>query len=276
MHQNDYCINCSNFLDHNDKFCSACGQKAVIHKLTIGHIFHEVFHAITHTDKSIFSLIGNLARRPGKVAADYAAGKRKKYFNPFTFFVLCIGFFVLSNNIFKAYGQVQEPDPTIIASLPTEEAKKNYITLIQRLGNTSKFLQKNTNIIAMVAIPFFSLLTFSMLRRKKWNYAEHLVANILFISFANLIFTLIALPLMGMTVGTTLYFIILFSALFIQIIYIAAAHYQFQGAVRKRYYLRTFATWFLAILLWNIVIMTATMLYIFRSDFFNALSRMWK
>jgi hypothetical protein len=80
------CKNCDASL--NGKFCSHCGQKGDIHQITMPHLGHEVFHALTHTDKGILLLIKDLLRRPGTVAKEYIEGKRKKYFSPFSFIVI--------------------------------------------------------------------------------------------------------------------------------------------------------------------------------------------
>jgi Protein of unknown function (DUF3667) len=80
------CQNCGN---HNKgNFCGECGQKFSVTSFTFKHIFQEAFHAFTHADKGILVLIKQLILNPGNVAYEYIAeGKRKKYFNLFTFFV---------------------------------------------------------------------------------------------------------------------------------------------------------------------------------------------
>ena len=48
--QNTNCLNCDDLLEPGKRFCTQCGQKASAHRITMGHFFHEVFHAFTHTD----------------------------------------------------------------------------------------------------------------------------------------------------------------------------------------------------------------------------------
>ncbi len=79
------CKNCDATLD--GKFCSSCGQRADIHRITVSHLAHEFTHALTHADKGILLLVKELVRRPGYVAKEYLDGKRKKYFNPISFIV---------------------------------------------------------------------------------------------------------------------------------------------------------------------------------------------
>src|SRR5690349_5843120 len=80
------CKNCESTVDAN--FCSNCGQKAHIHRITIGHVVHEFIHAVTHADKGFLLLIKKLITRPGIVARQYIEGKRKTYFNPLSFIVI--------------------------------------------------------------------------------------------------------------------------------------------------------------------------------------------
>src|SRR5690349_6274896 len=89
------CKNCS--YEFEGKFCPNCSQKAATHRFTIGHIGHEFLHALTHTDKGVLLLIKELFTRPGYVALEYNAGKRKKYFNPITYMLL-----ILAIQIFAA------------------------------------------------------------------------------------------------------------------------------------------------------------------------------
>lgn len=68
------------------------GQRTDIsRKLTLRDIGHDLPHAITHADHSIFALIRALATRPGVVARDFTEGKRKRHFGPFAFLLISVG-----------------------------------------------------------------------------------------------------------------------------------------------------------------------------------------
>jgi Protein of unknown function (DUF3667) len=84
---NRICKNCSTHFKGN--FCPQCGQKFQTERFTFKHIFSEVIHAFTHADKGFVSLFKKMMYMPGTIAYEYIVeGKRKKYFNLFTFFVL--------------------------------------------------------------------------------------------------------------------------------------------------------------------------------------------
>ncbi|MEP6683555.1 MAG: DUF3667 domain-containing protein [Parafilimonas sp.] len=81
------CRNCG--YSFNGAYCNNCGQKFDVSRFTFKHIFEEALHAFTHADKSFLAYIQKLFIHPGKLSYEYIIEcKRKKYYNPFTFFVL--------------------------------------------------------------------------------------------------------------------------------------------------------------------------------------------
>ena len=86
-----HCLNCNAALTPGQAYCSVCGQKADTHRLSLHDIGHAAIHVFTHTDHSVLGLVRDLAYKPGRVARDYVDGKRRKYFNPFTFFIVVVG-----------------------------------------------------------------------------------------------------------------------------------------------------------------------------------------
>src|SRR5215475_2063485 len=76
------CANCGRPL--SGRFCSQCGEEQLdFHNLTVRHFF-------THAVQETFELDGKIGRslrallfRPGFLAAEYCAGRRRIYVNPF-------------------------------------------------------------------------------------------------------------------------------------------------------------------------------------------------
>ena len=52
-------------------YCTHCGQTTHVHRLMMGQLFHELFHAVTDTDKRILHLVKHLALRPARAAIEY-------------------------------------------------------------------------------------------------------------------------------------------------------------------------------------------------------------
>ncbi len=89
------CANCGAPL--SGPFCGQCGQRAHLHR-TIGEVFHEFLHGITHFDGKAWTTLPMLAFRPGKLTRSYIEGQRARYIAPVPLFLLVVFlmFFVLS------------------------------------------------------------------------------------------------------------------------------------------------------------------------------------
>jgi hypothetical protein len=268
------CLNCEGELAEGNRHCPQCGQKTAIHRFTILHIIHEFFHAFTHTDKGIFGLLKALTINPGKVISEYADGKRKKYFNPFTFFLLCTAFFVFVNVYFSPFGKVPEPDPKVLARIPSEEGKKIYTTAIKRSATVTKITQQNGNIIAMVALPFLSFINWLFFRRRKRNYAEIMVAGVFITAYSNLFFTLFITPLMAANMGQPAYFYLLFAGLFLQSTYFGWAMHGFLQMQYKWEIIKTWGANLAGVILWSFATALLAVWYISGSNFSLAIKGM--
>lgn len=89
------CANCDATLA--GAFCSQCGQKAHFHR-TLGEVFHDFLHGITHLDGKAWKTLPMLLFRPGRLTRDYIEGRRARYVAPVPLFLMVVFlmFFVLS------------------------------------------------------------------------------------------------------------------------------------------------------------------------------------
>ena len=90
-----HCANCGTALA--GQFCSNCGQRAHLHR-SIGDVFHEVLHGVTHFDGRFWTTLPMLLFRPGKLIRSYIEGQRARYIAPVPLFLMVVFlmFFVLS------------------------------------------------------------------------------------------------------------------------------------------------------------------------------------
>jgi hypothetical protein len=268
-----HCLNCNAPLHGGQKFCSVCGQKADTHRLTLPHFFHEFFHAFTHTDKSIFHLLGGLATKPGVVAREYVTGKRKKYFNPFTFFILLTAIYVLSNQFFTR-DAAPNSIPASIQRIPNEQAKQKAIAMYQRGMKVRTFTRNSGNILAMAAIPVIAFVFWGIFRKRNFTYAEHLTANVFFISFANLAFSAIVYPLVGIT-GLPFLPWGLAIAFSLQAAYFTWAYSGFFADRSAWTIIKLLLVSILSLFVWALVSQTAMAIYIYQGwDFYQFFARM--
>jgi hypothetical protein len=270
------CLNCGTILTADDKFCPTCGQKTDIHRITLKHIFHEFFHSFTHADKGFLGMIADLAVKPGIVAREYVAGKRKKYFNPFTFFILCLGLLVFTNNIFKSVAQDQHADPRVLAQLPTEKQKRSYVKLIDRVNEGTEIGRHHLNFVFMIPLPFYALVVWLFFKRRGYNYSEVMVAYMMFLSFATFIMTLFVYTWVGRFQGQPLYFYGVLGGKLLEIIYAGWALYIFFGFKNKWSIISTSAVCLLNFVLWVVVVTLALLYYVFRSNTGTVLQKIWQ
>ena len=74
------CANCGAPL--SGPYCSQCGQHAHESSRSIGTLFHDAWHVVTHVDGRFWQTILALAFKPGRLTRDYFAERRARYLPP--------------------------------------------------------------------------------------------------------------------------------------------------------------------------------------------------
>ena len=211
-----------------------------------------------------------LAIKPGSTARNYIMEKRQSYFNPFTFFLILMGAYVLSNNYFKSSAKKIESGAQVLQYMKSEEAKTKYIGTISRVNKANTIFQKNGNVVAMIAVPFISFFTWIFFRRRDFNYSEHLTAIMMFVAFSNLIFTIVIFPLQFIFKTGNAMFIVILLGILLQMLYFMWSLNGFIQLKTTNQRFKSFSVSFLSVLLWAIFSMTAMAVYIYQSwDFYK-------
>lgn len=167
------CLNCDAPLAQPQHFCGACGQKTSAQRLTMGQVAHDFVHVLTHADHSIFALVKSLAYRPGHVAREYNAGRRKKHFGPIAFLMIAVG----------------------IASFMILLTGVKFFTPITDSGPAG-FLQRHINLVILIQMPILAGWCALLFWTDRLHYAEHLVLAAYSSGFRILVLGLVATPLM--------------------------------------------------------------------------------
>ncbi|KAA9349815.1 DUF3667 domain-containing protein [Larkinella humicola] len=232
------CPNCSANLNVSFNYCPRCGQTTSLHRFNLPHIIHEIFHVITHADKGVLLLLKELAIRPGMVAREYILeGKRKKYFNPFTFLVLVLGLTLFANSIFHPYTRTNNPvQVAATRHYKSEQQKQLALKLAERQQTIQLFLEKRSNLVAFLAVPVITLVYWLFFFRTGINYAEHLVAQVFFSGFYSLFWTLVLTPIRQMFPEGNWFSI---AQLAFQLLYLTVAYRQFLPPDRPTSYLKS-------------------------------------
>lgn len=93
LHQR--CKNCEAPL--HGPFCAACGQEAHGSARSLGTLFHDALHSLTHLDGRLWRTLRALVLRPGLLTVEYLADRRARYLPPFRLYlVISVLFFAIA------------------------------------------------------------------------------------------------------------------------------------------------------------------------------------
>lgn len=167
------CKNCGAVVHGN--FCAHCGQKATVGRLKVTHVVGEFWHNFTHTDKGYISFIAAMVKNPGVVIREYIGAHRKKYFNPYTFYLVTTAILIFVTAKVFAY----------------EDKLYNYRNEFGQLIN------EKYNLMVLCCLPFLAFVLMGLFRKKKYNYAEWVTFLIFaygLINFVNIFIQLFYFP----------------------------------------------------------------------------------
>lgn len=177
----DACRNCGVPFTNGQNFCGACGQRTnIAPQLTMRELGHDLVHAITHADHSIFALIRALLTRPGHVARDYIEGRRKRHFGPFAFLVITVG----------------------LASAVILISGVEWFQPFQH-GRAGDILQRHINLVILVQAPLLAAFCAVFFRRERRSFAEHFVLAAYASGLRALFLAVIETPLLALTGADT-------------------------------------------------------------------------
>jgi hypothetical protein len=170
-------INCKNCGAHfRGHYCPNCAQKATTARLKVSNVLHEFWHNFTHTDKGYVSLLTALVKQPGVVIKEYIDERRKKYFNPYTFYLVNTALLILIGKQVFHY-----------------EDK-----LFDYRNEYGQYINEHYNLIVLFSMPFIAFMLQAIFLKYKYNYAEwvtFLIFTFGLINFFQIFIQLLYFPL---------------------------------------------------------------------------------
>lgn len=162
------CLNCG--FETNGNFCSNCGQKTNIHRITFKHfIFHDLIHGLFHFDKGMLFTAKESLIRPGKAAIDYIEGKRIRYYNVFYLILVIIGLNLFLSTSYDHLSEIYTPEISDIVSNDLGE-------------KIEQFFSDYAKVIIFSFVPLFAINGYVLFRKRKLNLSEHfIIAGITFL-----------------------------------------------------------------------------------------------
>jgi uncharacterized protein DUF3667 len=116
------CENCGN--EVTQRYCGACGQRLEAPVHSLWHFSRVATEDLTHADSRLWRTLGALLFRPGKLTAEFLAGRRARYLPPLRLYlVVSVVFFLVAGATNKPLKVVQiDPDrignSRVLASTP--------------------------------------------------------------------------------------------------------------------------------------------------------------
>lgn len=256
------CPNCAFILADNFKFCPQCAQKTNLHRLSLHEVLHDGLHYFTHADKGLLRLLKDLLIKTGVVAKEYVAGKRKKYFPPLNFFLIVATVYVLIMSMASSRppGNVLRDHPEL-NRISDPVQKERVRQIYARQSKAIYFLNKYSNMVAMVAVPLICFIYWLFYIRHRYNYTEHLIGCMYMAGFTNLIYVVGLVPLLLLINMKDSNEIIIVLMLF-KLIYNSIFYYHFIGKGTKSSAVKAVGVSLFTVLFWIILSAGLVRMYI--------------
>lgn len=132
-------------------YCSRCGQPFTVKRISLQGLFQDIFHFFTHLEKGFGFTLKNLTVAPGQMQLAYMEGNRVNHQKPFAMFFICVTIASLVRYwIFNALMKFYHAD----------------------VISEANFFHQYMVITYIVLLPVYSLITYLLFYRSKYNYAE--------------------------------------------------------------------------------------------------------
>jgi len=160
------CLNCEN--QTIGQFCSNCGQKTSISRLTFQALLGDLFNAAFNLDSPFPRTLKMLFLSPELVFNRYFKGKRKEYYSPVRYLLLC---FLISFLFGKLIGF------DVMELQRQSEATSMNNPQIQQGIKTGRFMAKHLNLFLFI-FPFcIALASKIWFWHHKYNPTERIAAG---------------------------------------------------------------------------------------------------
>ena len=104
------CENCGN--EVTQRYCGACGQRLEPPVHSLWHFSRVATEDLTHADSRLWRTLGALLFKPGKLTAEFLAGRRARYLPPLRLYlVVSVAFFLVASAVSPRLAVLQlDPD----------------------------------------------------------------------------------------------------------------------------------------------------------------------
>jgi len=182
------CPSCS--IELQGKFCHKCGEKEFhTHDLSVRHFAAHALHEITHLDTKVFATVRNLFFRPGFLTAEYIAGRRARYMQPLSLFLLSVALLLFADSIhplsvYNMQWLMQQDKNRKMDAAWEKLAAKKHQTKEMIIEKVQERIHR-----VVTAVQFFNVVGMALILRLMYRrryFVEHLVMALHFLAFVEL------------------------------------------------------------------------------------------
>jgi hypothetical protein len=192
MHQtaaHHNCRNCHNNFKGN--YCNYCGEKVYSENdKKITHLFEEAFHFSTHFDNRFFRSLKKVFSKPGLLSREFCEGKRKKYYSPFSLFLVAIFLYLLfprMQGLNISFANHLNNNRAIGFSFQQNwavaKAGSESISLEQLAAKFDHLSPKIAKVLLIIIVPLCGLAFGLIFHKKKRFFYDHFILSSEFNSF---------------------------------------------------------------------------------------------
>lgn len=200
------CPNCG--AERVGDFCQRCGQHYLDERLTLRGLWREASARVFTLDRGLLHTLAELARSPGRVPADYVAGRRRRYTHPVSFYLLMATVYLVSGQFYQEQMVEMARSPTVVTydadATPPPDSTASALTPgdpdLNRLANVLRTLDGDGDGIArqtlaiqrrigtpmLVFFALFLVLPLRLVFGGRRNLAETAVFSLYVVGFSTL------------------------------------------------------------------------------------------
>ena len=205
-----HCLNCGTAL--TGPYCSACGQHDLDFHQSFGHVVHEALENLFHFDAKLFRNILTLLFRPGRLSAEFNAGRRAAQMPPFRLYLfISVLFFFVSfldtHDVFNSPPSaeaVTDRKPSAEPGKPGKQVLHLKVNDVEKPNALERFLMEKGHYamahqkeeeeaylhglpkMLLFCLPLMALYTRFLYRRSGQVYLQHLIIAVHYHTFVYL------------------------------------------------------------------------------------------
>ena len=176
------CPECGQPID--GRFCTLCGEKRVeARDYTLRHFLGEALNVIANLESPLLRSFYTLLLRPGRLTAEYLAGRRKRYLKPLQVFVLCnvifffaqpqIGFDTLTTPLRVHLTQL--PYSAGVRHMVRDAVGRRKVTLEQYAADFDATIRNQARTLVILMVPLLAFALLPLYWRRRRYFVEHLI-----------------------------------------------------------------------------------------------------